>query len=90
MDFPRIIHHPNGNTQRVDTLAQCNAAREQGWGLAPFPKKPEPSTADVIQELIDRLQSLEERVAQLEAPPIKRGPGRPPKARDTDPADMED
>jgi hypothetical protein len=38
--LPRILHHADGSTKRVDTIAECEAAFDDGWQLLPHPPRP--------------------------------------------------
>lgn len=48
-DYPRMVFHPDGRTQAVDTPEAEDALRKEGWGQKPHDihLKPKPTPAPV-------------------------------------------
>jgi hypothetical protein len=44
-DYPRMIYHPDGRTMQVETAAEEDGLRADGWGQKPSPihYRPKPS-----------------------------------------------
>jgi hypothetical protein len=69
LEYPRYVHLPSRWGEwimlRVENEKACAAALEDGWSL----------TASLIEPAAEVSEAI------IEPPPVKRGPGRPPKVR---------
>ena len=76
--YPLVMHRgqfPNIQSKHVHSAEQETEARAEGF-TTDRPHIPDPAPEKPVLTLEERVQALEDRVAEFEA---KRGPGRPRK-----------
>ena len=77
-DYPRMVFHPDGRSEVVDTPEAEDALRKEGWGQKPhdihLKPKPSPSTAAGGYGINDALATLLREV--LERVLDERGVGK--------------